>query len=277
MEKDFLFNKSWFVTKEVVSGVLAIREPHHFEDALSFFISGTDQSVLIDTGMGLANIKDCLPEGNEPIVLLTHSHWDHIGGAREFNTVMISDESFEKERLEKGWEPYEMTGFNHDDFIIPTPRDFRPDFFRIPGMSGFSTVHDGDRFDTGGDNILAIHTPGHTPGSLCFFLEGAGFLFTGDTLYPGPEYLHLPESDHDQYCKSLYRLRREFYSRIKRIFPGHNAYSTSTALLLDHIAAIEGKLSCIDQKRGRDFFGEFVERKYAGFTLRRSAEADKKP
>lgn len=44
-------------------------------------------------------------------------------------------------------------------------------------------ARDGDRYRFGAYELLAIHTPGHTPGSLCFLIED--HLFTGDTLFPG--------------------------------------------------------------------------------------------
>ena len=44
-------------------------------------------------------------------------------------------------------------------------------------------VKDGDRIRVGGHEILALHTPGHTPGSTCYLVNG--FLFSGDTLFPG--------------------------------------------------------------------------------------------
>ena len=58
-----------------------------------------------------------------------------------------------------------------------------------PGDAGMMPIapdveaRDGDRFRFGAYELQAIHTPGHTPGSLCFLIEDR--LFTGDTLFPG--------------------------------------------------------------------------------------------
>jgi glyoxylase-like metal-dependent hydrolase (beta-lactamase superfamily II) len=44
---------------------------------------------------------------------------------------------------------------------------------------------DGDVFEVGGATLKAIHTPGHSPGSTCFYLESEGTVFTGDTMFNG--------------------------------------------------------------------------------------------
>ena len=44
---------------------------------------------------------------------------------------------------------------------------------------------DVDVFEVGGATLKAIHTPGHSPGSICFYLESEGTVFTGDTLFNG--------------------------------------------------------------------------------------------
>jgi glyoxylase-like metal-dependent hydrolase (beta-lactamase superfamily II) len=46
-------------------------------------------------------------------------------------------------------------------------------------------LHDGDVFEVGGVKLKAIHTPGHSPGSTCFYLASEGTVFTGDTLFNG--------------------------------------------------------------------------------------------
>ncbi len=66
-----------------------------------------------------------------------------------------------------------------------------------------------------------IKTPGHSPDSICLHEKKLGFLFSGDTLYPGPIYLQLPESDFSSYKKSLKKLSR---LKIKKIFPSHNNF-----------------------------------------------------
>lgn len=62
--KEYPFGQDWFHVKQMGNDVWAIREPKHSEDVLCFFVKGSKQSILIDTGMGLANLKDIL----DPII-----------------------------------------------------------------------------------------------------------------------------------------------------------------------------------------------------------------
>lgn len=66
-----------------------------------------------------------------------------------------------------------------------------------------------------------LKTPGHSPDSICLFEKNRGWLFSGDTLYPAPIYLHLKESNLKDYKKSLKKLLK---LKISRIFPGHDNF-----------------------------------------------------
>jgi len=66
-----------------------------------------------------------------------------------------------------------------------------------------------------------IKTPGHSPDSICIYEKNKHWLFSGDTLYPGPIYLHLKESNLSEYVKSLGKLMKY---KITKIFPAHNDF-----------------------------------------------------
>ena len=55
----------------------------------------------------------------------------------------------------------------------------------FPGTEPERAIADGDTFDVAGARLVALHTPGHSPGSTCFYLESEGTLFSGDTLFQG--------------------------------------------------------------------------------------------
>lgn len=265
--KEHPFNQDWFRVQQMASDIWAIREPSHSEDVLCYFVKGSGQNVLIDTGMGLADLRDVIPD-QEVTALLTHSHWDHMGGARLFPKVLILNHSYETTRLSKGWLPTEMCGFETREFAVPVPSDFSEQTFQIQGVSSFDTFTDGQKIDLGDKHLSVIHTPGHTPGSACFFLEEDGFLFSGDTLYPGPEYLHLPESSFADYKHSLERLMKEIGKGLKRIFPGHNAFSANPDLLKRHLLAVYGAIEPEAIVMDQDYFGPYIEKRWSGFSLR---------
>jgi glyoxylase-like metal-dependent hydrolase (beta-lactamase superfamily II) len=66
-----------------------------------------------------------------------------------------------------------------------------------------------------------VKTPGHSPDSICLYEKKKKWLFSGDTLYPGPIYLHLKESNLPEYVKSLRKLMKY---KITKIFSAHNDF-----------------------------------------------------
>jgi glyoxylase-like metal-dependent hydrolase (beta-lactamase superfamily II) len=82
---------------------------------------------------------------------------------------------------------------------------------------------DGDRIDIGNVEVRVLHTPGHTPGSLCFLVEG--FLFSGDTLFPGgPGNTWGESAAFEEIMRSLDRLFE--LPDETRVCPGHGLDTT---------------------------------------------------
>lgn len=86
-------------------------------------------------------------------VLTTHGHWDHIQAVEALRDAGID------------------VGIATADAAMLPAYDF--------------TIPDDDVIEVGRLRLRAIHTPGHTPGSTCFALEGHPIVFSGDTLFPG--------------------------------------------------------------------------------------------
>lgn len=250
--------QDWFEVTRVNEMVTAVREPLHFQDVVSYSLRLGDDTVCIDSGMGVYRVPDVLEGAASGRLLLTHCHWDHTGGAGAFTDIRIADDPFETERLTRGWTGAEIGQFGPGAF----PFGRRPSWlseqtFAISGISAWRTFRDGDRIPIGDEELLAVITPGHTPGSACFFLERYGFLFTGDTLYPGPEYIHIHGSSYTDYFRSLNRLWDTLGSRIRVIFPGHNAPLAGVDLLRRHTEAASGRLP--HRAVQHDPGGRFVE------------------
>lgn len=74
-----------------------------------------------------------------------------------------------------------------------------------------------------------IITPGHTPDSICLYEQTKKLLIAGDTLYPGPIYLHLEESNIYDYINSLEKLNK--ITEIKNILPGHNSFKMNKKII----------------------------------------------
>ena len=101
-------------------------------------------------------------------ILLTHGHCDHIQGVRDLKNAIrgeICALDVEKELLaDARMNVSAMTG---------SPEELEADRW----------LHDGQQFESAGITMKVIHTPGHTKGSCCYFLEEQKVLFSGDTLF----------------------------------------------------------------------------------------------
>ena len=82
---------SWFDIEKIDCDTYAISEYRHWEETHCYLLCGTTSAVLIDTGLGIANIKKVIDSLTAlPItVITTHIHWDHIGGHRYFDNIAV--------------------------------------------------------------------------------------------------------------------------------------------------------------------------------------------
>src|SRR5437016_5734678 len=78
----------WFATRELEHGIYLISEPAHVN---SFLIEGDTAAALIDTGLGIGNIRQAIEAltRHDVFALNTHYHFDHTGGNHWFSTRLI--------------------------------------------------------------------------------------------------------------------------------------------------------------------------------------------
>ena len=151
---------------------------------------------VIDPGYDADLILDKLEELGMSLeaILLTHGHFDHVGGVKELAS-------------ETGCRVY-ICG---EDLSMPPMMTAGPIFYT-------HTYSEGDRLSLAGLDISVIHTPGHTPGSVCLIADDA--MFSGDTLFAGScGRTDLPGGNWATILKSLRRLAS--FEANFRVFPGH--------------------------------------------------------
>ena len=111
-----------------------------------------------------------------------------------------------------------MTG---DQVWKPLPAGVDPESFVVNGVEPSTLLADGDVIDLGGRRLELVHTPGHSPGSVCYLDRENRVLFTGDHFYPGPLYAMGSGVDIDAYVTSNDRLA-ELVSGYDHVLSGHN-------------------------------------------------------
>ena len=171
----------------------------------------TREAIAIDTAIpSLDWISDELHERGWKLRLIvsTHCHWDHIG-----DNAAVSAETGADIAVHAA----DRAGLEH-----PEPL-FAP--FEIPPSVPAVELAEGGRIVFGSIVLDVLHTPGHTPGSVCLVAVDDGFVLSGDTLFRGGwGRVDLPGGDPDAMVESLIRLRG-LDDRLG-VAPGHGARTT---------------------------------------------------
>ena len=220
--------QNWFTVDQVEEDTYILSEYRHWEETHCYLLNGTERSLLIDTGLGISNIyEEVVKLTDKPVIAAaTHVHWDHIGGHRFFP-------DFYAHAAELDW----LNGA----FPLPveavremvTDRCDLPENFHIEEYVLFQGVPsrvltDHDIIELGGRTVEALHTPGHSPGHLCFWEKERGYLFTGDLVYQGTLLAYYPSTDPAAYLASLEKLAA---LPVKRVFPAHHALDLRPEIL----------------------------------------------
>ncbi len=239
-----LADEAWFEVYRVFPDVYAIYEPRQFEEVISFLIVGEERALLFDTGLGLAPLAPVISNlTDKPIsVLNSHSHYDHIGGNHEFEDIAGINVPYALAR--QAGAPNDMVReFISGDWLPEAPPGFDADTYQIEPYEIDGFVRDGITIDLGGVRLEVLHTPGHSPDSICLFDRANRRLYTGDTFYLAPLYAHLEGSDFDQYAATAARLAA-LTPDVDHLMTSHNipiADADNLQAMADGFAAIKNK------------------------------------
>lgn len=176
--------------------------------------SDTKETLIIDPGddagalIGYAEKNGCIPVA----VLLTHGHFDHCMAAQE-----VADH-------------FKIPVYVHEDEkeIMENPA------WNCCGMIGKRLVFTADQYFHGekdhlslaGFEIDVLHTPGHTPGGVCFYIQSEGLVFCGDTLFCGSVgRTDFPKGSMSQLVQGIKEKLLPLPDDTKAL-PGHGEYTT---------------------------------------------------
>ncbi len=219
---------NWFTVEEIDSQTFAISEYRHWEETHCYLLCGRDRAALIDTGLGVSDIRKVVDKLTDlPVtVITTHAHWDHIGGHKAFDEIAIHE-------AERAWLsvrfplPLRIIKENLTKRRCDFPPEFDIDTYQIFHGEPQRILRDGDSLDLGGREIRVIHTPGHSPGHCCFYEPERQYLYSGDLIYKGCLYAFYPTTDLLLFYRSVRRIRAY---PAARILPGHHSLDISPTL-----------------------------------------------
>ncbi len=173
----------------------------------------TKEMLIVDPADQAAKIADAVTklDANPTAILLTHGHFDHIGAVSDLSDLY--DLTVYADRMEQD--------------VLEDPS------LNLSGMWGNSLtakadifLSDNEIFEAAGFSIKMLHTPGHTHGSCCYYLEEEKLLISGDTLFAGScGRMDFPTSSASDMQKSLKRLLEELPEDTE-VMPGHDATTT---------------------------------------------------
>ena len=171
-----------------------------------YILTSADESFIIDPGGEIEKLAPYMDHLRLKAVILTHGHCDHFGAANEIR------------------QKYSVPVWLHTDDL---------DMVRDPQLSGFADeqsdyvlekydrlLADGDELQLGNDSFSVMHTPGHTPGSICLLDRANKVFFSGDTLFKrniGSTAFAL--GDPQKLHESLSKITR--LDPALMVFPGH--------------------------------------------------------
>ena len=187
----------------VLNGIHLIR----VEYANIYLVERENEFILIDAGLPGAgdvvkrymNDLGVAPESVSTI-LITHAHTDHVGGLAELLELTVADIAAHEDEADAGLRVASMMSGKPIDATVK------------------HKLKDGDVFK----GFRIIHTPGHTPGTICLLDLNSGTLFTDDLLYEeGGELKEIPEKYSDNPAMNRDSIRKLSALEFRHIMPSH--------------------------------------------------------
>jgi hydroxyacylglutathione hydrolase len=175
----------------------------------------TGEAVVVDPAYGVGDLVDAAEADGMTVTgaLVTHHHPDHVGGSMMGYSIEGLAELLSRVQVP-------VHANRHEASLVTRVTGLGPD--EVVGHEG------GEKITVGAVEVELLHTPGHTPGSQCFLVDG--MLVAGDTLFlEGCGRTDLPGGDPEALYESLQKLVSLPDSTV--LYPGHRYSVASTATM----------------------------------------------
>ena len=180
-----------------------------YDNGTYLVVDDRGDALLIDPAMGEQLVIDAVKEHGLHLVeiLNTHGHPDHIYGnaaVKQATRARLAIHRLDAYRL----------GPERPTTTLDIPPCDADDLFDVGALGYVADLA-----------VTALHTPGHTEGSTCFYFEGEKVLFSGDVIFQGSTgRWDLPGGDREQMERSLERVMT--LPSDTKVYPGHGASTT---------------------------------------------------
>jgi hydroxyacylglutathione hydrolase len=180
----------YFAVEDLGDGTFAIGEPRYYQQNYSYLIIGTTRALLFDSGSGTRDISVVVGRLTKlPVtVLVSHLHFDHLGGIVPFEHVAMID--LPETRADVSGAFFRATRYEYLGLV---------DGRAAPSIRVGEWLKAGSIIDLGGRSLRVLSTPGHTPSSVALFDAQNKRLFIGDFIYPTTLYAFLPGASLSAY------------------------------------------------------------------------------
>ena len=204
-------NTDWFSKEAISDRLTRICEPHvhKFFRANMFHVVGRDTDLVIDFGMGLANLRGELhiAPGKPVFAVATHVHVDHVGSFHEFETRLghaAEAEAFARMPDADTLADYFRT--QPDALTAVPPTGVTPEAYKLSPAPLTTILAENDVIDIGDARYTVLHLPGHSPGSIGLLDQRTGEFFSGDAIYEGGLVDDLPGCNIETYRGTMAHL-----------------------------------------------------------------------
>lgn len=210
-----------------------------------YLLEGENKAILIDTGLGLVNMKKIVKSLTDKHVQIinTHGHLDHISKNYQFDKAFIHSNDhdlvklhlnhelryeFHKSRyLRKQFPKWLVNSYFFKQYLRP--------LWYIPKACKFEFIDSQQTIDLGNRCLKIIETPGHTQGCICILDTSRNWLFTGDMICEKGVLLNLEESTSINIFLKSMEILKEISPSVYALYPGHQKYPLEISYIKDYI------------------------------------------
>jgi glyoxylase-like metal-dependent hydrolase (beta-lactamase superfamily II) len=182
-----------------------------FYDSNAYLIDAK-RKTLVDAGIDGARVLKGLPEDLD-LIVLTHCHYDHVAAVPEIARATGARVAIHEQDVP----------FLKSDRITGAAMFGK----RFPGLAIDLVLKGGDVIDLGDVKLEVIHTPGHTPGSICLYEPKSKAMFTGDTVFEGGSFGRTDIGGNPEHMINSLELLAGY--DVSALYPGHGRPVTDNA------------------------------------------------